>query len=117
MEAESSASHLMVSWFDRTYQYRIEQGDLRYSPSKIEAVRRDGEDFDDLSLQILKAHLRATAFPPAVFDIIFETDEFRRYVRIYVDSAQNSHSKKRGRLRHWAIIPKTEIQSRISNAG
>jgi len=38
-------SQILASWFDENYEYHIEEGDLRYSPPKIEAVRKDGEDF------------------------------------------------------------------------
>ena len=105
------------SWFDQNYAYRIEEGHPRYSPSKIEAVRRDGEDFDDLYLANLKRHLQLFAFPNSIFSLRFETDEFRRFVRIYIDSAQNNHvKKKREKIQIWSVIPKYEIQSRLSSA-
>jgi hypothetical protein len=113
----SRNSQLLSSWFEQTYEYRIEEGDLRYSPSKIEAVRRDGGDFDDIHLQNLKGHLQSSAFPINTFSLYFETDDFRRFVRIYVDSAQNSHSKrKKYQAIRWSIIPMDEIQSRIVTA-
>jgi len=106
-----------MSWFDQKFEYRIEEGDLRYAPSKIEAVRRDGGDFDDLYLQNLKVHLRTSAFPPSIFNLYLETDEFRRFVRIYIDSVQSGHAKKKvEQIRQWSVISKDEIQSRISNA-
>lgn len=109
-------SQLLSSWFDQTFEYRVEEGDPRYAPSKIEAVRRDGEDFDDLYMQNLKLHLQTSALPSSIFNIYLETDEFRRFVRIYVDSAQNNHIKKKkiDQLHHWSVIPRGEIQSRLS---
>jgi hypothetical protein len=83
-----------MSWFDQKFEYRIEEGDLRYEPSKIEGVRKDGGDFDDLYLQNLKAHLRASVFLPSIFNLYFETDELRRFVRIYIDSAKWPREKK-----------------------
>jgi len=117
MESNGRTSQLVSSWFEQTYEYRIEEGNLRYFPSKIEAVRRDGEDFDDIHLQNLKGHLQSYAFPINIFSLYFETDEFRRFVRIYVDSAQNSRGKrKKYQAIHWSIIPVDEIQSRLVSA-
>jgi hypothetical protein len=109
-------SQILSSWFDQAYEYIIEEGDLRYSPSKIEAVRRDGGDFDDIYLQNLKLHLQSSAFPTSMFSLFFETNEFRRFVRIYVDLANNNYGKKKRDRAHWSVIPKSEIQSRITNA-
>ena len=117
MAPSRRVSQLLSSWFDQAFEYRIEEGDLRYSPSKIEAVRRDGGDFDDIYLQNLKLHLQSSAFPVNFFSLYFETDEFRRFVRIYVDSAKSNYSKKkRDRNSHWSIISKSEIQSILANA-
>ncbi len=113
METNGPVDQLLPSWFDQNYGYRIEEGDLKWAPSKIEAVRRDGGDFDDVYLENLESHLKATTFPPSLFKMYIETDEFRRFVRIYVDSAHNLPTKKDEII--WAVIPKNEIQFRISS--
>jgi hypothetical protein len=105
-----------MSWFIQNYGYRIEEGDLRWAPSKIEAVRRDGGDFDDLSLEDLRARLKASAFPPSLFNLYLETDEFRRFVRIYIDWVHNGNTKKGKDAITWSVIPVDEIQSRIASA-
>jgi hypothetical protein len=116
LEPERQSSQFLTSWFDQDYRYRIEEGDLRWAPSKIEAVRCDGEDFDNLYLQNLLGRLKATVFPPSLFKVYFETDEFRRFVRIYIDTAHNSFSKRKKDEPSWSVIPKNEIQFRISSA-
>ncbi len=116
MEPERPSSQFLISWFDQNYGYRIEEGDLRWAPSKIEAVRRDGGDFDDLYLENLKAHLKAAIFPPSLFYMYFETDEFRRFVRIYIDTVHNGFSKRKKDEISWSVVPKNEIQFRISSA-
>ncbi len=117
MAPKSRAGQLLTSWFEQNYEYRVEEGDLRYAPSKIEAVRRDGEDFDDVHLANLKRRLKSTAFPISSFVIYLEIDEFRRFVRIYIDLAHHSQIKKKGdKIHHWSIVTKDEIQSRILNA-
>ncbi len=117
LESKRPATQLLSSWFDQNYEYRVEEGDLRYSPSKIEAVRIDGGDFDDLYLQNLKIHLVSSVFPSSIYTIDFEVDDFRRFVRIYVDhSAHGSHVKKKNeKIQHWSVVSKDEIQSRLAN--
>jgi len=90
-----SEIQMVSSWFDENYEYRIEEGDLRYSPSKIEAVRRDGEDFDDHHLENLRSRLQAIAFPASVYSLTFETDEFRRFIRIYIYFAKHAGGNKK----------------------
>lgn len=109
------------SWFDENYDYRIEEGDLTSAPSKIEGVRRDGGDFDDFHLQILTNRLLAKVFPPSIYATQFETDEFRRYVRIYVDYAKGHvkiKTKKKGEweIHSWSVVPADEIRSRLASA-
>jgi hypothetical protein len=117
MGSEGRSSQILSSWFEQNYEYRIEEGNLKNFPSKIEAVRRDGGDFDDFYLANLKRHLQISSFPPSLFSIYFETDEFRRFVRIYIDSARNHNSKKKiEQLQKWSVIPKSEIQSRLEDA-
>lgn len=99
----------LSSWFDEIYLYRIEEGDPRYSPSKIEAVRRDGGDFDDLHLASLKRRLVSHTFPQPKFEISVETDEFRRFVRIYVDFA--SMRDDRGVVSN---VSRDEIRTRLA---
>jgi hypothetical protein len=106
-------SQFLTSWFDETYQYRIEEGNPKYSPSKIEAVRKDGGNFDDFHLTNLMRQLVSRAFPRSMFEIGFETDEFRRFVRIYVDLAVSR--KKKNELNSWTIIPTDEIRLRLGN--
>ena len=109
---------MVSSWFDENYEYRIEEGDLRYSPSKIEAVRRDGEDFDDLHLENLRRRLQATAFPASVYSLTFETDEFRRFIRIYIDFAKHTQGEKKAdKIQSWSIVAAAEIRSRLAKIG
>jgi len=118
LETGIASGQIIPSWFDQNYEYRIEEGDLRYEPSKIEAVRRDGEDFDDLHLQSLKLRLEQSMFPLSRFAIYFHSDEFRRYVRIYIDFAHSGKAKgKHGKILQWSVVPKDEIKSRIIKAG
>jgi len=104
------------NWLDQNYLLRIEQGDPRYEYSKIEAVRRDGGDFDDLYLTTLKHRLETTVFPTSIYTLYFETDEFRRFVRIYVDYTTNDTKKvKNQSAANRLIVPKDEIETRIHN--
>jgi len=86
---------VLLPWFDQTYLYRVEEGDPRFESSKIEAVRKDGEDFDDAYLGSLKRHLESSIFPRSIFTLDFQVDEFRRFVRMYVDFTSNERPAKR----------------------
>jgi hypothetical protein len=105
-------SQVLSSWFDEKYLYRIEEGDPKYSPTKIEAVRRDGGDFDDFQIENLKRKLISTSFPMTQFAISLETDEFRRFVRIYVESLVPA--RRNTAFQSISIVPKDEIRSRLS---
>jgi hypothetical protein len=103
---------VFLNWLDQNYLLRIEQGDPRYEYSKIEVVRRDGGDFDDPYLAIMKHRLETSVFPTSIYTLYFETDEFRRFVRIYVDYAVK-HKGKDQAVTYRAIVPKDEIETRI----
>ena len=107
-------SRVLSSWFDEKYLYRIEEGDPKFSPTKIEAVRRDGGDFDDYQIENLKRKLVSSSFPMAQFAISLETDEFRRFVRIYVESLLPT--RKRASSQSISVVPKDEITSRLSKS-
>jgi len=112
-----AVGQVFLSWFGQAYAYRVEEGDPRYGPSKIEAVRKDGEDFDDVCLDYLKRRLEATIFPRSLYILSLEVDEFRRFVRIYVDSTLNERptkGKSETGLRRL-IVPKDEIVTKINN--
>ena len=100
-------------WFESEYLYRVEEGRREYSPSKIEAVRKDDNDFDDASMADLKLRLESSTFPKSVYRLYFETDEFRRFVRIYVDSVQNKIARKTHEVDLKIIVPAGEIEKRI----
>ncbi len=104
---------LSSCWFETEYLYRVEGGEKEYSPSKIEAVRKDDKDFDDASMEKLKLHLESSIFPKSVYRLYFETDEFRRFVRIYVDSVRNKIEKRTHEVDLKIIVPVEEIQKRI----
>lgn len=104
----------LLSWFERDYVYRVEEGERDVQPSKIEAVRRDGKDFGDEYLAKLKLRLESSLLPRSLFRLYFETDEFRRFVRIYIDSVQNKVMKKGKEIDFKIIVPVVEIEKRIS---
>jgi hypothetical protein len=105
---------LVLSWFEQDFLYRVEEGEREVVPSKIEAVRKDGEDFDEPYLDTLKARLEASLFPQSRFRLYFETDEFRRFARIYVDTVQNRPAKKGRETNFKIIVPAAEITRRIT---
>jgi hypothetical protein len=118
MEPQFRSSQLLSSWFDENYEYRIEEGDLNYAPTKIEAVRGDGENFDDFYIESLKRRLQAGVFPPSLYALYFETDEFRRFVRIYIDRSNHGRTKKKiDQIRSWSVITMDEIRSRLAMQG
>lgn len=103
-----------MSWFDQDFLYRVEEGQIDYVPSKIEAVRKDDGDFDDGYLESLKNRLEASIFPRRIYRLFVEVDEFRRFVRIYVDSIQNKKvGKKPEDIQLRIIVPATEIEARL----
>jgi hypothetical protein len=104
---------LSSCWFETDYLYRVEEGEKEYSPSKIEAVRKDDKDFDDLSMMKLKLRLESSIFPKSVYRLYFESDEFRKFVRIYVDSVRNKIAKKTHEVDLKIIVPVEEIEKRI----
>jgi len=91
----------------------VEDGERDVQPSKIEAVRKDGYDFGEEYLARLKLRLESSVFPRSLFRLYFETDEFRRFVRIYVDTVRNP-AKKRGGVDFKILVPVVEIEKRIS---
>jgi hypothetical protein len=112
-----ATGQVLLPWFDQNYLYRVEEGDPRFEPSKIEAVRKDGGDFDDAYLESLKRHLEASIFPRSLYTLNLQVDEFRRFVRIFVDFGRNERQTKRKdepALR--IIVPKNEIETRILTA-
>jgi hypothetical protein len=106
-----------LSWFSEKYFFRIEEGLPKDTPSKIEAVLKDGKDFDDVRLANLRRQLQNSVFPTSDYMLYFETDEFRRFVRIYVDRSDRSVPDKEKRDHGFnAIIPKDEIEKRLLDA-
>lgn len=105
---------LVLSWFERDYFYRVEEGERDVQPSKIEAVRKDEKDFDDMYLARLKLRMEISIFPRSLFRLYFEADEFRRFVRIYIDTVQNKVMKKGKGIDFKIIVPVAEIEKRIS---
>ncbi len=92
----------------------MEEGLPREAPSKIEAVLKDGKDFDDARLANLRRQLQNSVFPVSDYRLYFETDEFRRFVRIYVDRSDRSVAEKKQQDQGFnAIIPKDEIEKRL----
>ena len=107
----------MSSWFEEEYLYGVEEGMQEVEPSKIGAVRKNGEDFDDAYLARLKMRLETSVFPKTLYRLYFETDDFRRFVRIYVDSVLNvKFGKKLGDIDLKIIIPAEEIRKRLSGS-
>jgi len=46
--------YFRLSWFSEKYLFRVEEGLPKEAPSKIEAVLKDGKDFDDIRLANLR---------------------------------------------------------------
>jgi len=76
-------------------------------------VRKDDGDFDDESLMNLRLRLESSIFPKSVYRLYLETDEFRRFVRIYVDSARNKIAKKTHEVDLKIIVPVKEIETKL----
>ena len=102
----------LLSWFEEGYLYRIEEGVKGEWPSAIGAVRKDGKDFDDVAIARLKMKLESTLLPKSTFRLFMESDEFRRFIRIYVDSVQNK-SVGKGEVEIETIVPPEEIEKRL----
>ena len=100
-------------WFETDYLYRVEEGEKEFSPSKIEAVSKDGKDFDDATMMRLKLRLESSIFPKSVYRLYFESDEFRRFVRIYIDSVRNKIAKRTHEIDLKIIVPVEEIEKRL----
>ena len=102
----------LPSWFETEYLYRIEEGVKGEWPSAIGAVRKDGKDFDDGAIARLKIKLESTLLPKSAYRLFFESDEFRRFVRIYVDSVQNKRVGKDD-VEIETIVPPEEIEKKL----
>jgi hypothetical protein len=102
----------LPSWFEVEYLYRIEEGVKGEWPSAIGAVRKDGKDFDDLTIAKLRSKLESSFFPKSTYRLFFESDEFRRFVRIYVDSVQNKRVGKDEVEIETIVLPE-EIEKRL----
>jgi hypothetical protein len=94
------------------YLYRIEEGLKRERPSAIGAVRKDGKDFDDVAIARLRSKLELSFFPKSTYRLFFESDEFRRFVRIYIDSVQNK-SLGKDDVEIETLVPPEEIEKRL----
>lgn len=104
-----------MSWFDQEFQYRIEEGEPSFEPSKIEAVRKDGEDFDDGYIANLHSRMERSFFPRSKYRLEFETDDFRRYIRIFIDSPKSKILKVgKKTVFELVIVPKAEIAQQLS---
>jgi len=104
---------LSSCWFETDYLYRVEEGEKEFSPSKIEAVSKDGKDFDDATMMRLKLRLESSIFPKSAYRLYFESDEFRRFVRIYIDSVRNKIAKRTHEIDLKIIVPVEEIEKRL----
>ena len=82
--------------------------------SKIEAVLKDGKEFDDIRLANLRRQSRNSIFPTPDYRLHFETDGFRRFVRIYVDRSDKSVLDKKQQEQGFnVVILKDEIEKRL----
>lgn len=112
MSFQSGSWFALPSWFEEEYLYRIEEGVKGDWPSSIAAVRKDGKDFEDLRIARLRIRLESSLLPKSIYRLFFEADEFRRFIRIYVDSVQNKRVGKND-VDVQFIVPPDEIAKRL----